>query len=424
MTSTRKSHLLGASKKYKRRKQDTEYNLMGSATEINTANIKEFDSTIQTDANSISTRVGAETLNSDQTLHEVNSVCVKVEADEWRDVAALFYSGCAKSEQVLGKEIGQETDIFHGRGKREDVYIPCPVKTLQGGTEKETVLDEKQDAGDKLPEEHRLRILNELPLSQFGSQEVFLDFEYGQVISSVQHSSSDLNPVSHLALNNEANTSSTSPVQVLPTNVSHAITCRLVTSVSSKSSDAWDKKEFCDKSINKEVPTHQPFGLSDGMDQIVAILPVNDPHVPMSLISYDSKSNLSHNISESQSNNGPLSMSSKIEDVSMTSKIVNSNLVEESGYCSSDDFEEIFIERNKGKSKSYPSMLRVPKRVCGKGSLRELVNPRENDAKTTVPLFRKPAKRKLDKHGDLVSNKVCISYRYFVLFVCYKCVLV
>ncbi|XP_052257407.1 zinc finger protein 492-like [Dreissena polymorpha] len=38
-------------------------------------------------------------------------------------------------------------------------------------------------------------------------------------------------------------------------------------------------------------------------------------------------------------------------------------------------------------------MLRVPKRVC------------ENDAKTTVPLFRKPAKRKLDKHGDLVSNK-------------------
>ncbi|KAH3798529.1 hypothetical protein DPMN_152129 [Dreissena polymorpha] len=411
MTSTRKSPLLEASKKYKRRKQDTEYNLMGSETEINTAIINEFDSTTQTDVNSISTRVGAETLNSDQTLDDIKSVCVKVEADEWCNVAACFYSGCADSEQVQGKEKCQETDTFHGRGKLEDVYIPCPVEIPIGGTKKEPVLDEKQDACDKVTDENRLRILNELPLSQFGSQEVFLDFEHDQFMPSVQHSSSDLTPVIHLSLKTEANTSSTSPsVQILPTN---AITCRLVIAASSNSTDAWGKKMCFDKSIKQEVSKHQSIGLSsdvtDSMDQIVAILPVNDPHVPMPLISYDSKSNLSHNISESQSNKEPLSMSSKIEEVAMTSQVVNSNPVKESGDCSSDDFEEIFIERNEGKSKSYPSTLPVPKRVCGEGSSRGLVKSRgtvrENAAQTTVSLFRKPAERKLDKYGDLVSNK-------------------
>ncbi|XP_052220643.1 histone-lysine N-methyltransferase PRDM9-like isoform X2 [Dreissena polymorpha] len=422
MTSTQKSPLLEASKKYKRRKQDTEYNLMGSET-IYTAIIKEFDSTTQTDVNSISTRVGAETFNSD----DFNSVCVKVEADEWCNVAACFYSGCVEYEQVQGEEICQETEIFYGRGKREDVYIPCPGKTLQVGTKKEPVLDEKQDAGDKFPVEHKLRILNALPLSQFGSQEVFLEFEHDQFMPSVQHSSSDLTPVIHLALKTEANTSSTSPVQVLPMNVSSTITCGLVTAASSKSTDAWGKKECCDISIIKEVPPHQPIGLSSdvayNMDRIASILPVNDLDVTMPLISYDSKSNLSHKISESQSNKVPLSMSSKIEEVAMTSEEVNSNLVNESGDfssddfeeifidgdCSSDDFEEIFIERNKGESKSYPLTLSAPTRVCGEGSSRGFVKTRgterENAAKTTVPLFWKPAKRKLDKHGDLVSNK-------------------
>ncbi|KAH3834431.1 hypothetical protein DPMN_107756 [Dreissena polymorpha] len=379
MTSTRKSPLLEASNKYKTRKQHTEYNLMGSETEITTATIQEFDSTTQTDVNSISTRVGAETLNYAQTLDDVNSVCVKVEADQWCNIAACFYSGRAKSEQVLEKEICQETDTFHGRGKRGDVYIPCPVKTPQGGTKKEPVLDKIQDAGDKLPEEHRLRILNELPPSQIGSQEVFIDFEYGQFMPSEQHSSSDLTSVSHLALKTEANSLSSSPVQVLHTNVSPSITCRLVTAASSKSTDALGKKECCDISIEREIPTPQPIGLSsdvtDSMDQQFAISPRNDSHLPMPLISYDLKSSLSHNISESQSNKVPLSMSYQVEEVAMTSKVVNSNLVVESGDCSSDDFKEIFIERNKVTSKSYHSTLPVPKKFSSQGSSIGLVKP-------------------------------------------------
>ncbi|KAH3720293.1 hypothetical protein DPMN_063190 [Dreissena polymorpha] len=43
---------------------------------------------------------------------------------------------------------------------------------------------------------------------------------------------------------------------------------------------------------------------------------------------------------------------------------VNSNLAAESGECSSDDFEEIFIERNQKKSKSYHQTLLAPKRDC------------------------------------------------------------
>ncbi|KAH3834424.1 histone-lysine N-methyltransferase PRDM9-like [Dreissena polymorpha] len=371
MTSARKSPLPEPSNKYKRRKQGTEYNHMGVETKINTVTLKEFDSTTQTDVNSMSTMVGAETLYPDQTLDDFNSVCVKVEADEWCNIAACFYAGSTKSEQVLGKEICQETDTFHGRGKREDLYIPCPVKTLQGGIKKEPVLDEIQDAGYKFPEEHRLRNLKELPLSEFGSQEVFQDFANGQFTPSVQHSSSDLTPF-HLALKTEANTLSTSPVQGLPMNVSPSITSRLVTAASSKSTDAWDQKE-CDISIKKEVPTHQLIGLSsdvtDSMDQTVAILPTNDPHAPMPVISYNSKSNLSHNNSESHSNKVPWSISSKIEEVAMTSKVVKSNdLLLESGDGSSGDFEEIFIERNKETNKSYPSTLPAPKKVRGSSS--------------------------------------------------------
>ncbi|XP_052279742.1 zinc finger protein 16-like isoform X2 [Dreissena polymorpha] len=374
MTSARKSPLLEPSNKYKRRKQHKEYNLMGSETEINTAIIKEFDSTTQSDVNSISTI----------------------------------------SEQILGKEICQETDTFHGRGKRGDLYIPCPVKTPQGGTKKEPVLDTIQDAGDKFTEEHRLRILNELPPSQIGSQEVFIDFEYGQFMPSEQHSSSDLTSVIHLPLKTQkANTLSTSPVQVLHTNVSPSISCRLVTAASSKSTDARCKKECCDISIEKEIPTHQPIGLSsdvtDSMDQQFVILPRNDPHVPLPLISYDLKSSLSHNISDSQSNKVSLSMSYQVEEVAMASKVVNSNLVVESGDCSSDDFEEIFIERSKEESKSYNSTLPAPNKILSQGSSIVLVKPRgtvrENAEKMTVPLIRKPAKRKLDKHSDLVGVK-------------------
>ncbi|XP_052222930.1 uncharacterized protein LOC127838901 isoform X2 [Dreissena polymorpha] len=89
---------------YKKRKRDTEYNVMGSVTESETGIIKEFESSPKADINSASSRVGPEITNSDQTLDDVNSVCVKVETDEWYNAAAGLYSACAKSTNVLQEE--------------------------------------------------------------------------------------------------------------------------------------------------------------------------------------------------------------------------------------------------------------------------------------------------------------------------------
>ncbi|XP_052235528.1 histone-lysine N-methyltransferase PRDM9-like isoform X2 [Dreissena polymorpha] len=237
MTSTRKSPLLATSKKYKRRKLDRECIVMGSDTESETAIKEEYDSTTHTDVNSIHSMVGLNTLNSDQRLDDFNSVCVKMETNEWYNAAAGLYSMCAKSEQVLQEEIQQKSN--------------------------------KQDS--------------------------------------------------------------------------------------------FNLEQYCDKSIKKEVLTNQSIGFTIF----------------------------------------------KLADIDVKSEAVNSNLVENSGKCASDDFEELFIERNKRKSKSYHSTLPSPKRVPGQGSSRGEVKPRvtENAAKRTVPHFLKPAKRKLNEKGDLVSVK-------------------
>ncbi|KAH3750542.1 hypothetical protein DPMN_185069 [Dreissena polymorpha] len=66
--------------------------------------ITEFDFTTQTGLNTMSATVSLATLNSDQEQGDLNSVCVKIETDEWYNTAADLYSVCAKSEQVLLEE--------------------------------------------------------------------------------------------------------------------------------------------------------------------------------------------------------------------------------------------------------------------------------------------------------------------------------
>ncbi|KAH3836679.1 hypothetical protein DPMN_110050 [Dreissena polymorpha] len=106
-----KGLLLAAYTEYTSRKHD---NVMGSHIESKTAIGKEFYSTSQIDVNSISTREGADTSNSDQTLDDLNSVYVKMETDELYSTAAGFYSMFAKSQQVLGEEIHQDCNIKDG----------------------------------------------------------------------------------------------------------------------------------------------------------------------------------------------------------------------------------------------------------------------------------------------------------------------
>ncbi|XP_052248165.1 uncharacterized protein LOC127856165 isoform X8 [Dreissena polymorpha] len=105
MTHTQKS--VAASKKFKMRKRKTESNTWESDIKSKCTIRKDFDSKTQTSVNTISARVSPETLNSDQTIDDLNSVCVKIETDEWTawyNTASDFYSVCAKSEQVLWEE--------------------------------------------------------------------------------------------------------------------------------------------------------------------------------------------------------------------------------------------------------------------------------------------------------------------------------
>ncbi|KAH3700636.1 hypothetical protein DPMN_075613 [Dreissena polymorpha] len=326
-----------------------------------------------------------------------------------------------------------DTDTLHGRGSHGDIYIQIPdgqdqnmhlprlspkspqpqyyqqqqpqlvttVKSPQG------VFDEIQDFGDQILEEHKLRALNELRLSQIGCQKVWLDFENKQIMPSLPHSATDSTSHHDFVFENEANAVITSPVQVLPVSVNSLITSSLLTSASSESTASRGKRDCGDKSIQKDFPSNQSIGLSSdvkySMDQKKEILPVNDPNFSMPLMGCE---DLWQDITESQTNEMPVSSNTifNLEEVSVTTKVVNSNLAAESAECSDDDFEEIFIERNQKKSKSYNSNILAPKRVCGQVSFRVLGKPR-NAAKTTAALLIKPAKRKLNKKGDLVSAK-------------------
>ncbi|XP_052235957.1 putative zinc finger protein 66 isoform X2 [Dreissena polymorpha] len=82
----------------------TETNTRESDMERESKILKEFDSTTQTCVNTMSDTVSVVTLNSDQEQGDLNSVCVKIETDEWYNAAAVLYSVCSKSEQVLLEE--------------------------------------------------------------------------------------------------------------------------------------------------------------------------------------------------------------------------------------------------------------------------------------------------------------------------------
>ncbi|KAH3824517.1 hypothetical protein DPMN_126354 [Dreissena polymorpha] len=112
MTRIQESPLLATSIQYQRRTLHRKCKIMGGDTESESVPLK--DSTTQTDVNSTAARVGTETLNLNQTPDEFNSVCVKIDTDEWDNMATDFYSKCAKSEQVLREEMHQDNNKLNG----------------------------------------------------------------------------------------------------------------------------------------------------------------------------------------------------------------------------------------------------------------------------------------------------------------------
>ncbi|KAH3891304.1 histone-lysine N-methyltransferase PRDM9-like isoform X2 [Dreissena polymorpha] len=136
MTHTQKS--VAASKKFKMRKRKTESNTWESYNKSKCTIRKDFDSKTQTSVNTIPARVSPETLNSDQTTDDLNSVCVKIETDEWYNMAADFYSVCAKSKQVLWEE-------RHPDCNKQDGFTSECVKSEQ--TECEVMRQDVTDQG-------------------------------------------------------------------------------------------------------------------------------------------------------------------------------------------------------------------------------------------------------------------------------------
>ncbi|KAH3819204.1 hypothetical protein DPMN_120937 [Dreissena polymorpha] len=106
------------------RKQKTESNTWKSDLKSKCTIRKDFASKIQTSVNNISARVSSETLNSDQTIDDLNSVCVKIENDEWYSTASVFYSVCAKPEKVLWVK-------RHPDCNKQDGFTPECVKLEQ-----------------------------------------------------------------------------------------------------------------------------------------------------------------------------------------------------------------------------------------------------------------------------------------------------
>ncbi|XP_052238903.1 uncharacterized protein LOC127850138 isoform X2 [Dreissena polymorpha] len=261
--------------------------------------------------------------------------------------------------------------------QHQQPQLVTTVKIPHCGGMAEPVFDEKQDTGDQTLEENKLLVLNELQLSLFGSKEDLLAFENGNLLPSVQHFFSDLTPAINFASKTDANLLCTLPVQDLPTSVSiPSVVGSSVTADSRKSTDAVGER--ASKSVKKDVPINQSIGLSsdvtESMDQKVAILPLNALHVPMPLLSCDSKSNQLQGTSDSQRDGMSLSVSSKRTEFAVTSEI-NSNLAAESAESSDDDCVEIFIGRNKRKRNSHQSTHPSPKRVRDQGSSRGVVQP-------------------------------------------------
>ncbi|KAH3749527.1 hypothetical protein DPMN_184025, partial [Dreissena polymorpha] len=102
ITHTQKS--VAASKKFKMRKRKTESNAWESDLKKKHTIRKDFDSKTKTSVNTISARISSEKFYLDQTIDDLNSVCVKIETDERYNMASDFNSVCAKPEKVLWEE--------------------------------------------------------------------------------------------------------------------------------------------------------------------------------------------------------------------------------------------------------------------------------------------------------------------------------
>ncbi|KAH3897161.1 hypothetical protein DPMN_021346 [Dreissena polymorpha] len=417
-----------------------------------------FYSTTQTSYNTLSASVSVETLKSDQTLDL--SICVKVETDELYNTAAGFNSACAK--------LGQGDEIYPACNKQDGIHIiheqtgclqldqdhtkhhvsrhDCinflcvntnTTINLNANTaqdELHTVCGETKQSLNPYTDQSYITTNGFKPVCGIAKHDINTDTDNRNRIADDHNycgKEDDHNycGTKKRSLTYHVKTRNILRVKTAPSSRSGSISL-LQNMMTVNSADQHlpiasnSSLRTYASACTSNAETIPSFQLStsgvakEADDRLLlqswyALPSENHFHTIERRVIDDetcylhSKSNFSQDITESQSNGKPLSVSSTMAEFAMSSQI-NSNLAAES-VQSSDDVVVISIESNKRKSKSYQPTHPSPKRVRCQGLPRGVVQPRslsarDNDMTRTESIFLKQSKMILDEESVRVKK--------------------
>ncbi|XP_052243929.1 PR domain zinc finger protein 5-like isoform X1 [Dreissena polymorpha] len=340
--------------------------------------IKDFDSTTQTSANTMSARVSVVTLNSDRKLGDFNCVCVKIETDEWYNATADLYSVCAKSEQVLCDQKQPDCskqDGFNLVHEQRGCLQMDQDYTKQDGFTSECEKSEQTEYEIMQQDVTNSVCVNRNTIAH--SNAYTAQDELHSVCGKTKLS---LNPITNQSYitKNDLSYFCVIAKQYINTGVDHGNTT------------ANDPDALCNHT-NSKTPENQ-----------TKLANLNSVFLPSEEIEL---SNVDQYCARATVDGETM----KMDHCSDLNVQRHSNSEKDD---SDDDFVEIFLERDKRKSESSNSTLAAPKRFRGEDSSSGIVQPRCPSARenaeiavtTTVPLSLKPAKMKLNATSDRVKK--------------------
>ncbi|KAH3809961.1 hypothetical protein DPMN_138343 [Dreissena polymorpha] len=372
MTSTQKNPLLVESTQFNMRKPKTESNFTDSDMERESVIVKDFGSTTQTSVNTISARDSQETLNSDQTIDDFNSVCVKIETDEWCNTASDFYSVCAKSEQVLCEDRRPDCNKQDGFNLVHEqtgcLHYMDQDNTKQDGFTYECVKSEQTECEDVTQQ----ACVNSVCVNKNTTAKSNAHTAHDELHSVCEKIKQSLNPNTDQVYitTNDLNYESGIAQQYISTDTYHGNIA------------AYDHIALCDLTYSKTPENRAKLA------NLNSVFLTREEIELSNVDQYCAKSAV---------------CGGTVQRDHLSHFYVPRHLNPEK------DEQEMFIEIEKRKRKRCHSIDSAPKRVRGQGSSREIVkpksaSPRENAVTRTVPLFLTPAKMELEEKCDQVEK--------------------
>ncbi|XP_052225904.1 histone-lysine N-methyltransferase PRDM9-like isoform X3 [Dreissena polymorpha] len=324
----------------------------------------------------MSSKVSVVTINSDQKQGDLNSVCVKIETDEWYNTAADLYSVCAKSEQVLWEE--RQSDC-----NKQDCLN---LVNEQTGCLQTDQINTKQDC-----------FTSECVKSEQTQYEIMQQ----DVTNSVCVNRNTIANSNAYTAQDELHFVCGTTTQFLNPNTDRCY----ITTNDLNSVGGIAKQYINTDKDNKNRTENDPNVLCDHSNAIEDQAQL----AYLNSVFLTSEENELSNVDQNCAR--PTGGGETIQ------KELCSNLdVHRHSYSEKDDsddyFAEIFFEREKRKSESSHSTLVRPKRFLCEDSSSGVVKPMspsardssENAVTRTVPLSLKPAEMKLNKKGYRVKK--------------------